>query len=151
VTVPPFSVTCVTAPTNKYPLTISWTAVSGGQTTMSLKIDMNAFNDPANHGSAPDKIGAFQATLDLPASRLSGAVCTGHSGFTGIFNTQSTTALTAVLTNLAGTGGLVTVFSCTFAVAGTGPTVLTLTGLLVSDEFGNDFTPKVNVTVSPLP
>lgn len=152
VTVAPFTVTCPGAPpANKYPLAVDWGPVTAGQATVSVKVDMNAFNDPANHGSAPDKIGTFQGTFGFPASRLSGAACTGQSGFTGIFNTQAATSVTAVLTNLAGSGGLVTIMTCTFTVAGTGPTTLTLTGLLVSDEFGNDFTSKIAVTVNPLP
>jgi hypothetical protein len=153
VTVPAFQVNCATAGSGKYELGLTWGAISGGQATATVKIDMTGRNDPNNNGTGPDKIGAFQASFIFPAARLSSAVCTGQTGFSGVFNTSQPDRVTAVLTNLAGASGSnVVLLTCTFAVAGTGPTTLTVQGLLGANETGAiNLTPFINVTVSPLP
>ena len=153
---PAMQLTCAAAPpANKYPFTLSWGAVSGGKVTMTVKIDMGAFNDPANNGAAPDRLGAFQGTVNFPASRLTNAACNAGagSGLSGVLNTASAGGVTAVLTNTAGALGLVTIFNCTFDVTGAGPTTPSWAAgsLLFGDQTGFDFGSKVAILIDPLP
>jgi hypothetical protein len=145
------SAVTITCPAAPYPLTYAWGAPSGGSITLTVSIDMSVQNSPANNGASPDLIGAFQSTIQY-GTRVSSPVCTGQTGFTGVFNTAGN-SITAVLTNLSGAGGLVTVYSCTFAYsAGTGTTTLTGSGHLLSDQTGaDDFTSRITITYNIIP
>ena len=93
--------------------------------------------------------------MNFPASRLTNASCNpgAGSGFSGVLNTGSAGGVTAVLTNTAGVSGLVTIFTCVFDVAGSGPTTPSWAAgsLLFGDQTGFDFGSKVTIVVDPLP
>lgn len=143
----PVQVTCAAA---NYPLNYTWGAPSAGSITLTVSINMNAQNNPVNNGAAADVIGAFQGTITY-GSRVSAPVCTGASGFTGVFNTAGS-SITAVLTNLAGAGGTVTVYTCTFTYNAAGAGTLSGTGHILGDNTGaDDFTSRTTITYSPIP
>ncbi|NOT08689.1 MAG: PKD domain-containing protein [Gemmatimonadales bacterium] len=153
VTAPAIQLTCVGAPANTYPFTVTWGAPSGGQITMTAKIDMGAFNDPANNGTGPDNIGAFQGTLTF-GSRIAipgTSSCTGQSGFSASFSLTGN-SLGALLTNVSGATGLVTLYTCTFTYsAGSGTTAVTGIDFLLGNNTGFEFTSKVSITLAPIP
>ncbi len=154
VTVPAFQINCTGGtPSNQYNLTVSWSSVTNGQTTMTLAIDMTGRNDPNNNGTGPDKIGAFQAVVGFPPARLSGAVCTPKSGFTGPINVAQPDMVQPVLTNLSGaTGSNVVLVDCKFTVTGSGPTTVQVTGLKAGDPTGTvKFSSFINLVINPLP
>ncbi len=155
-TAPAIQLTCPSAPpANKYPFTLTWGSIAAGKVTMTVKIDMAAFNSPTNNGTGPDRIGAFQGRLDYPA-RLSAPACSpasGANGLNGVINTNGAGNLVAVLSNTSGASGLVTLFSCTFDVSGAGPTTVSWANgtLLFGDQLGNDIGSLVDIQVAPLP
>jgi hypothetical protein len=140
----------ITCPQANYPLTYTWGTPSAGSITLTVSINMNAQNSPLNHGASPDLIGAFQGTVTY-GTRVSAPVCTGQTGFTGVFNTAGS-SVTAVLTNLSGAGGTVVVYSCVFTYSAAGTTTLSGSGHLLSDETGaDDFTARTTITFAPIP
>ncbi len=154
VTVPAFQINCTGGtPSNKYNLTVSWSAIANNQATMTLAIDMTGRNDPNNNGTGPDQIGGFQSTVTYPTTRLSGPVCTAQSGFNGVINVSQAAKVTAVLTYLAGaTGSNVGLVSCKFDVAGSGPTTVQMTGVKAGDPTGTvNFSSFINLVINPLP
>ncbi|MEZ4455745.1 MAG: hypothetical protein R2882_04210 [Gemmatimonadales bacterium] len=142
----------ITCPQSPYPLVYSWSAPSGGNVTLTASIDMGVRNDPLNNGTAADRIGAFQHTINY-GTRVSAPSCTPSSGFSGVFNTTGAGVISIVLTNTSGVAGAVPLFSCTFTYGASGTQTLSeaVGSLLAGDQTGYDFTAFVASTFNSIP
>ena len=125
-----FDVTCAGTPVDTtaagYRLTHQWSAVQGGRITLTIRIDMGTFNDPAINGSNPDDVSAIQGGTVVDTTKLrfvSGANVPGAAmdnataGITG--NRVSWLNFTTSTALLTGSQGIVVL---TFDVVGTGTT-----------------------------
>jgi hypothetical protein len=156
------TVSC-TAPPAGYPYTLTWGAVSGGQVTLTIAINMNGFDDPAIPG--PDDIDAIQTLTVLNnASRLqfvSGANGAG-SGLQNLTSNGSVPGQVNWLNFSTNSGvatqqGLQTLAVFTFNVlAGAPATVTTSTSFVPSrgdaaaSRNGTDLIPHILVTEGSL-
>jgi PKD repeat protein len=72
-----------------YRLRTTWSAITSGRVTLTLAVDMGAFNDPAVNGSGPDDLFAAQGALSYDSTRLrfvSAGNVTGSGLANGVFN-----------------------------------------------------------------
>jgi hypothetical protein len=147
---PSITINCV-APPAFYQYSTSWSAVSGGQVTLTLKIDMSTLNDPDNNGTGPDEIGAFQADVAYNATRLTVQSCSTPT-LSGAVNTANPGSISFGLFTTNSVTGQVTLATCTFTVnGGTPPVTTATTNLLLGDRNGVDISAHVQVTESTLP
>ncbi len=149
------TVSC-TPPPAGYQVTNTWSAISGGTVTLTLRIDMGTFNDPAVNGAGPDDIFAIQGATTYSAARLQFASCSNVSGSglsNGAFN--GSTAGTIQWQNFTTTPpqtGLQGIFVCTFnVVAGAPGSATTGTSVSIAESQNSDnLVPRLLITEATL-
>lgn len=142
-----FAVTCpdiVVDTTTRpgYQLRNTWGSVSGGTVTLTIAVDMGAFNDPAINGAGPDDLFAIQGSTRYDSVRLrfaSAANVTG-SGLQNLAVNGSTKGavewgnFSTLAAPQTGPQGVIVI---TFDVLGTG-SVTTQTSLSVAESQAGD-------------
>lgn len=156
------TVSCA-APPQGYPYTLTWGPVSGGQVTLTVRIDMNGFNDAAIPGA--DDIDAIQTITVLNnASRLQfvSAANGAGSGLQNLTANGGTPGQVSWLNFSTSSGvatqqGLQTLAVFTFSVlAGAPATVTTSSAFLpargdaAASRNGIDLIPRILVTEGSL-
>jgi hypothetical protein len=117
-----FTIAC-TPPPAGYNFSQSFSAVTGGATTLTFSIDMSTFNDPAVNGANPDDISVIQGSFTYNASRLTLVSCSAVAGQglnSSTFNTSTagTVGFLSLTTGSTLLTGLQNVGQCTFNVVG---------------------------------
>ncbi len=101
-----------------------WSAVSGGRITLTVSLDMGAFNDAAINGAGPDDIFAIQGSTEYDASQLrfvSAANVGGSKLSNGAFNGSAAGVIQwQNFTTAPPATGLQGIMVVTFDVVGTG-------------------------------
>jgi len=130
-----------TPPPQGYNYTASWGAISGGQVTLTLSIDMGTFNDPAVNGAGADDVFAIQLDLSYNSSRLQFGSCSNvaGSGLTnGAFNGSTAGQLSVGnFTTSPPEIGLQGIASCTFTVLAGAPLSVTTASTITAAESQN--------------
>jgi hypothetical protein len=117
-----FTVAC-TPPPAGFAYSTTFGAVTGGQVTVRLAIDMSTFNDPNVNGTGPDDIRSIQGFFTYSSARLTFVRCgvvPGQGLDSGTFNgaTAGTLRFNAFTSGTALLTGAQTIADCTFNVVG---------------------------------
>jgi hypothetical protein len=162
-----FTVAC-TPPPAGYAYGYSFSTPAGGQTTLTWRVDMGTFNDPAlpvGNGANPEDISVAQGSFTYNTARLTLVSCAGVAGQglnSSTFNTSTagTVGFLSLTTSSTPLTGLQNIGQCTFNVIGSpvaGAQTATTLQLMTSSTF-DDFltsgpggTSRVIVTEGVLP
>jgi hypothetical protein len=137
-----FTIACAAAPQG-YAFGYSFSAVTGGQTTLTWSIDMSTFNDPNVNGANADDISSIQGSFTYNTSRLTIVSCSAVPGqgldFTAFGTATAGTVSFAATTTSGLQTGLQTVGRCTFNVVGSAiPGAQTATTLQIATSANLD-------------
>lgn len=158
-----FTVAC-TPPPAGYAYGYSFTAVTGGQTTLTAHIDMSTFNDPNVNGAGADDIAVVTTLIGYNPARLTlvagscGAV-PGQALNSVTIGTNTPNVISVLALGTTPGTGLQNIVQCTFNVIGSPIAGATTVTTLQSASNGFDDytstgpggTSRVIITEAPLP
>jgi hypothetical protein len=140
------TVACVPRPSG-YNFTNTWSAPAGGQVTLTIRLDMASYNDPAINGASADDVFAIQGATTYNAALLSFVGCSNVSG-SGLSNGAFNGSTAGVVqwgnfTTAPPALGLQGIALCTFNVTGSGSVTTGTTVSVAESQNSDNLVPKI--------